>query len=406
MNRALPTVLLAGLAVALSAGSVLAGRGGGGGFQGGGPPARRALRRVSGAFRRPPSVSRRRFQRHGPAIPGPHAVVQRATHRFPAGHDAPALPPVQHDQQSRRRPTGPSPASSRHASRGPALARQPWAQAGLGPPRLVSRQLARSLGSSLEPMAVRLVRRRGCLGRGCDDSVVVGILVLLQPLLHRPGRHGRGDDRLFSADRRGRAARAIGRPGAAADEASQLLDAARDAFLQGNYRAALSQANRAIAGNPNDPLPHEFRSLACFALKQYKEAAAGAYAVLSAGPGWDWTTLSSFYPDIRRLHPATPCLGAVHQRTSRPARRPVPLGLSLPDVRAHRRRGPTTEGGRATEPERPVVGATAGFARRAAGSGTGRTRRARRAGQAGGRRQPGGRLDRPGNRTAPPSCCD
>ncbi len=36
MNRALPTVLLAGLAVALSAGSVLAGRGGGGGFSGGG----------------------------------------------------------------------------------------------------------------------------------------------------------------------------------------------------------------------------------------------------------------------------------------------------------------------------------------------------------------------------------
>ena len=33
-------------------------------------------------------------------------------------------------------------------------------------------------------------------------------------------------------------------------------------------------------------------------MKQYKEAAAGAYAVLSVGPGWDWTTLSSFYPDM------------------------------------------------------------------------------------------------------------
>ena len=85
---------------------------------------------------------------------------------------------------------------------------------------------------------------------------------------------------------------------AAADKASQLLDTARNVFLQGNYRAALRQADRAIAVNPNDPLPHEFRALACFALKQYNEAAAGAYAVLSAGPGWDWTTLSSFYLDV------------------------------------------------------------------------------------------------------------
>jgi tetratricopeptide (TPR) repeat protein len=87
-------------------------------------------------------------------------------------------------------------------------------------------------------------------------------------------------------------------PGLAADEASQLLDAARDAFLHGNYPAALKRVDRAIARNPADPLPHEFRALVCFALKRYKEAAAGAYAVLSAGPGWDWTTLSGFYTDV------------------------------------------------------------------------------------------------------------
>ena len=33
-------------------------------------------------------------------------------------------------------------------------------------------------------------------------------------------------------------------------------------------------------------------------MKNYKEAAAGAYAVLSVGPGWDWTTLSGFYSDV------------------------------------------------------------------------------------------------------------
>ena len=91
---------------------------------------------------------------------------------------------------------------------------------------------------------------------------------------------------------------ALANQAAPADEAALVLDAARDAFLRGDYPAALSQVNQAIARNPNDPLSHEFRCLVCFALKQYEEAAAGVYAVLSVGPGWDWTTLSSFYPDV------------------------------------------------------------------------------------------------------------
>lgn len=82
------------------------------------------------------------------------------------------------------------------------------------------------------------------------------------------------------------------------DQASELLDAAREAFLKGDYLTAIRQANQAIALNPGDSLPHEFRALAYFAAKQYKAAAAGLYAVLSAGPGWDWTTMSSFYQDV------------------------------------------------------------------------------------------------------------
>jgi tetratricopeptide (TPR) repeat protein len=35
-----------------------------------------------------------------------------------------------------------------------------------------------------------------------------------------------------------------------------------------------------------------------FALQNYRESAAAAYAVLSAGPGWDWTTLSSLYGNV------------------------------------------------------------------------------------------------------------
>ncbi len=58
------------------------------------------------------------------------------------------------------------------------------------------------------------------------------------------------------------------------------------------------RCEKAIARLPNDAVLHEFRGLALFALQRYQEAAGPVYAVLSVGPGWDWTTLSGFYPDI------------------------------------------------------------------------------------------------------------
>jgi tetratricopeptide (TPR) repeat protein len=84
----------------------------------------------------------------------------------------------------------------------------------------------------------------------------------------------------------------------AAERAEQLLDAARDAFAQGDYKTALNQSDRAIALVPNDAVMHEFRGQVLFATRQYKQAAATLHAVLSAGPGWDWTTMSSLYPNI------------------------------------------------------------------------------------------------------------
>ncbi len=84
----------------------------------------------------------------------------------------------------------------------------------------------------------------------------------------------------------------------AEQQATPLLDAGRNAFMQGDYATALAQVDQAIAQVPNDTVLHEFRGLALFALGRYKEAAATDYAVLSAGPGWDWTTLSGLYPDV------------------------------------------------------------------------------------------------------------
>jgi tetratricopeptide (TPR) repeat protein len=54
----------------------------------------------------------------------------------------------------------------------------------------------------------------------------------------------------------------------------------------------------AIAKSPSDVVLHEFRALVLFAMQRYKEAAGTLYAVLSVGPGWDWTTMISLYPDV------------------------------------------------------------------------------------------------------------
>ena len=82
------------------------------------------------------------------------------------------------------------------------------------------------------------------------------------------------------------------------DDAATLFGSARDSFKQGNYELALQQANDALAKTPNDTALHEFRGLCLFALGRYDEAATTLYAVLAAGPGWDWPTLIGLYPNV------------------------------------------------------------------------------------------------------------
>jgi tetratricopeptide (TPR) repeat protein len=77
-----------------------------------------------------------------------------------------------------------------------------------------------------------------------------------------------------------------------------LADQARDAFYQGDYPGALRIVDSAISKSPSDLPLHEFRALVLFAMGKYKEAAGALYAVLSVGPGWDWTTMSSLYPSV------------------------------------------------------------------------------------------------------------
>ena len=74
---------------------------------------------------------------------------------------------------------------------------------------------------------------------------------------------------------------------------------ARQSFQAGDYDTALRLTQQAISQMPNDLTLHEFLPLVLFAQTNYEAAAAPLYAVLSAGSGWDWTTLIGNYSGAR-----------------------------------------------------------------------------------------------------------
>jgi tetratricopeptide (TPR) repeat protein len=80
-------------------------------------------------------------------------------------------------------------------------------------------------------------------------------------------------------------------------QAIAIFNSGRTLFKQGDYQGALGKTDQAIKLLPSDATLHEFRGLCLFAMKRYQESAAAIYAVLAAGPGWDWDTLKALYPD-------------------------------------------------------------------------------------------------------------
>jgi tetratricopeptide (TPR) repeat protein len=82
-------------------------------------------------------------------------------------------------------------------------------------------------------------------------------------------------------------------------QAMALLEEARIWFPEGRFDRAQYVIEKAIKLVPGDATLHEFRALILFARKKYPEAAGTLYAVLAAGPGWDWQTLKSFYDSDR-----------------------------------------------------------------------------------------------------------
>ena len=82
------------------------------------------------------------------------------------------------------------------------------------------------------------------------------------------------------------------------ESTEQVFSAARDAFMAGDYQRALELSDQVLKQTPNAAVVHEFRGLCLFALQRYDDAAAVDYAVLTAGPGWNWSTMVGLYPGV------------------------------------------------------------------------------------------------------------
>jgi hypothetical protein len=98
-----------------------------------------------------------------------------------------------------------------------------------------------------------------------------------------------------------------------ADAAIVTFDRAREAFARGDPKGALALVDSAIKELPTDATLHEFRALCLFAQKDYRRAAETLYAVLAAGPGWDWETLQSLYADVATYTDQLRALEAYHR---------------------------------------------------------------------------------------------
>ncbi len=101
-------------------------------------------------------------------------------------------------------------------------------------------------------------------------------------------------------------------------------------FRAGDYGGALALADQALAQLKSDPVLHEFRALTLFALKRYDEAAAVNYAVLSAGPSWNWATMINLYPSVEVYTAQLPApSNSTRRAKARTRRRPAVLARPI-----------------------------------------------------------------------------
>ena len=144
---------------------------------------------------------------------------------------------------------------------------------------------------------------------------------------------------------------------AIADQVGTSFDSARDSFKAGDYAKALELTDQAIRQMPNDAALHEFRGVVLFALHRYEDAAAPLYAVLSVGPGWDWSTLVGLYPNVSVYTDQLRALESYCKHQPGVCLGPVRARLLLPDAREYRRGRSAVEAGRRAPAQRHHLGA-------------------------------------------------
>lgn len=69
-------------------------------------------------------------------------------------------------------------------------------------------------------------------------------------------------------------------------------------FKAGNYQQSITRFDAALKQLPGDPVVHEVRALALFAVGNYKSAGASLNSLLATAPGMDWTTMASLYGNV------------------------------------------------------------------------------------------------------------
>ena len=109
--------------------------------------------------------------------------------------------------------------------------------------------------------------------------------------------------------------------------------------MAGDYQRALDLSDQVLKATPDASVVHEFRAMCLFALKRYDEAAAVDYAVLTAGPGWNWSTMAGLYPGVDTYTNQLRALEAYAQDQSQLDIRSLPAGVPLHGSGQSRSRG-------------------------------------------------------------------
>ena len=178
-----------------------------------------------------------------------------------------------------------------------------------------------------------------------------------------------------------------------AESNEQVFSAARDSFKAGDYQRALDLTDQVLKQTPNEAVVHEFRALCLFALKRYDEAASVNYAVLTAGPGWNWSTMVGLYPDVDTYTNQLRALEAYARSNPSSASGAVFAGVSISGSREHRGGGHDVRSRGPASAQRPALGVVRQALQKGRGAedGTGRavgSTGRRRTARAGVRREP------------------